>query len=135
MSVPVQVLLTFLALSACRGHSASLPPTSTFLKESIQLLGKLLGTEVSCAEMNVTDIFAGNKQDNATELLCKASTVALEGRSCHKQLEGIHLNLLHLVQTRSSVHKVPCPVAAGNTTSLKHFLQDLHRLLQQLAKE
>ncbi|PKU36971.1 interleukin-4 [Limosa lapponica baueri] len=61
MSIQVPVLLTFLALSACRGHSAALPPTSTFLKESVQLLGKLLGTEVSCDKMNVTDIFAGDK--------------------------------------------------------------------------
>ncbi|XP_063205523.1 interleukin-4 [Chroicocephalus ridibundus] len=135
MSIPVPVLLTFLVLSACQGHMAALLPTSTLLKESIRLLGELLDTKVSCDKMNVTNIFAGDKQGDAMEMLCKASTVALEGRSCHKQLEGIHLNLLSLVRRESAVYRAPCPVAAGNTTSLNQFQEDLHRLLRQLVKD
>lgn len=46
MSVPVPLLLTFLVLSACQGHMAALLQTSTFLKESITLLNKLLETKV-----------------------------------------------------------------------------------------
>ncbi|KFQ69492.1 hypothetical protein N335_14267, partial [Phaethon lepturus] len=59
------------------------------------------------------------------EILCKASTVAWEGRSCHRHLEGIYLNLLRLVWGKSTGHKAPCPVATGNVTSLHDFLTDL----------
>ncbi|KFP42646.1 hypothetical protein N324_09134, partial [Chlamydotis macqueenii] len=59
------------------------------------------------------------------ELLCKAATVALESRSCHVYLEGIYLNLHNLIQRKSAVHRAPCPVAAGSTTSLNNFLQGL----------
>lgn len=135
------------------------------------------------------------------EILCKATTVILEGHSCHKNLKGIYINLVKLVQMKSAVHKVrqgsplaapttqgpyspqpasflhvqllpwspfllspsplpqdhaaepapspnkhpnglfffllqaPCPVAAGNTTSLHHFLEDLKRVLQRLVKD
>uniref|UniRef100_A0A8D0F694 Interleukin-4 n=1 Tax=Strix occidentalis caurina TaxID=311401 RepID=A0A8D0F694_STROC len=131
MSILVPVLLTFLALSACQGHTAALLQTSNLLKESIRLLSHLLQTKVSCDKMNVTNIFA----DNDMEILCKASTVAWEGRSCHRHLEGLHLNLLHLVQRKSTVHKAPCPVAAANTTSLHDFLLDLRRVLQRLVKD
>nr|XP_038042558.1 uncharacterized protein LOC101801081 [Anas platyrhynchos] len=68
------------------------------------------------------------------ELLCKASTVVFESLSCHKPLKGIYLNLLHIV-TKSTSLKAPCPVAAGNTTSLQEFLRGLHRTLQRVAKE
>ncbi|XP_074694711.1 interleukin-4 [Strix aluco] len=135
MSILVPVLLTFLALSACQGHTAALLQTSNLLKESIRLLSHLLQTKVSCDKMNVTNIFAGDKKDDNMEILCKASTVAWEGRSCHRHLEGLHLNLLHLVQRKSTVHKAPCPVAAANTTSLHDFLLDLRRVLQRLVKD
>ncbi|XP_072729118.1 interleukin-4-like [Ciconia boyciana] len=135
MSIPVPVLLVFLALSAWQGHKAALLQTSNLLKESIRLLSELLETKVSCDKMNVTSIFAGDKKDDDMEILCKATTVAWEGRSCHRQLEGIYLNLLQLVRRKSAVHKAPCPVAAGNTTSLNDFLVDLRRVLQQLVKE
>ncbi|KFP66239.1 hypothetical protein N322_05949, partial [Cariama cristata] len=79
---------------------------------------------VSCDKMNVTNIFADDKR-NDTEILCEATTVAWEGRSCHKQLEGIYLNLRYLVGRKSAAHKTLCPVAAGNTTSLRDFLADL----------
>ena len=46
------------------------------------------------------------QQDDDVEILCKASSVALEGRSCHSQLEGLHLNLLSLVRRMRMVHKV-----------------------------
>ncbi|XP_009889598.1 PREDICTED: interleukin-4 [Charadrius vociferus] len=105
MSIPVPVLLTFLVLSACQGHMAALVQTSTFLKESIRLLSELLETKVSCDKMNVTNIFAGDKKDDDLGILCKATTVALEGRSCHRHLEGVHLNLLSLVRRKSPVHK------------------------------
>ncbi|KAI6077076.1 Interleukin-4-like protein [Aix galericulata] len=68
------------------------------------------------------------------ELLCKASTVVFESLGCHKPLKGIYLNLLHIV-TKSTGLKAPCPVAAGNTTSLQEFLRGLHRALQRVAKE
>ncbi|XP_059681553.1 interleukin-4 [Gavia stellata] len=135
MRMPVPVLLTLLALSACQGHMAALLRTSNLLKESIRLLSELLETQVSCNKMNVTNIFAGDKKDSDVEILCKATTVAWEGRSCHRHLEGIYLNLLNLVQRKSGVHKAPCPVAAGNTTSLSNFLVDLRRVLQRLVKE
>ncbi|KAF1551650.1 UNVERIFIED_CONTAM: hypothetical protein FQV15_0003538, partial [Eudyptes pachyrhynchus] len=80
---------------------------------------------VSCDKMNVTSIFAGDKNENDMEILCKATTVAWEGRSCHRHLEGVYLNLLSLVRRKSTVHKAPCPVAAGNTTSLNDFLVNL----------
>ncbi|KFP10123.1 hypothetical protein Z169_00074, partial [Egretta garzetta] len=80
---------------------------------------------VSCDKMNVTNIFAGDKKANDTEMLCKAATIALESRDCHTHLEGIYLNLLSLIQRKSTAYKAPCPVAAGNTTSLKQFLADL----------
>ncbi|XP_009462668.1 PREDICTED: interleukin-4-like [Nipponia nippon] len=134
MSVPVSVLLTFLALSACQGHTATQLQTANFLKESIMLLNKLLESKVSCNKTNVPSIFAGDKKDNDIETLCKATTVTLEHQSCHKYLKGIHLNLVHFVQRKSTAYKAPCPVAAGNTTSLNDFLQDLRRLLQQLVK-
>ncbi|XP_010014489.1 PREDICTED: interleukin-4 [Nestor notabilis] len=132
MSIPVPVLLTLLALSGC--HAAALLHTSNLLKESIRLLDELQEAKVSCDKMNVTNVFAGNKQDNDLETLCKATTVAWESRSCHRHLEGIFLNLLRLVQRKSAVYKAPCPVAGGSTTSLNDFLRDLHRALQQLVK-
>ena len=46
MSIPVPLLLTFLALSACQGYTAALPQTSNLLKESIRLLSELLETKV-----------------------------------------------------------------------------------------
>lgn len=39
-------------------------------------------------------------------ILCKATTVVWEGRSCHQQLEGVYLNLLDLVRRKSTTHKV-----------------------------
>ncbi|XP_030360716.1 interleukin-4 [Strigops habroptila] len=132
MVIPVPVLLTLLALSGC--HTATLLHTSNFLKESIRLLDELQKAKVSCGKMNVTNVFAGNKQDNDLETLCKAATVAWEGRSCHRYLEGIYLNLLSLLRRESTVYKAPCPVAGGSTTSLNDFLLDLRRALQQLIK-
>lgn len=46
------------------------------------------------------------QKDDDIETLCKATTVVLEGQSCHRQLEGIHLNLLHILQRKSTVHEV-----------------------------
>ncbi|KFV14133.1 hypothetical protein N339_01496, partial [Pterocles gutturalis] len=80
---------------------------------------------VSCDKMNVTNIFAGNKEDDDMEVLCKATTIAWEGRSCHMHLEGIYVNLLALLRRQSPEHQAPCPVAAGNTTSLNAFFMDL----------
>ncbi|NXA69507.1 IL4 protein, partial [Mohoua ochrocephala] len=78
---------------------------------------------VSCNRMNVTNIFADDKRGNKMEILCKAATIAREGQSCHRYLEGIYHNLLSL-GTRVG-HKKPCAVAAGSTTSLKNFLKEL----------
>nr|XP_009677662.1 PREDICTED: interleukin-4-like [Struthio camelus australis] len=91
--------------------------------------------KASCDKMNVTNIFADHKKDDEVELLCKAATVAREGQSCYRQLEGIFINLHQLVTRASKDFKAPCPVAAGNTTSLKDFLLDLNRVLQRLAKD
>ncbi|XP_051487505.1 interleukin-4 [Apus apus] len=135
MSIPGPVLLTVLALWAGQAGAAALVQPSILLQESIQLLGALLESQVSCNKMNVTNIFAGNKHDNDLEVLCKATTVALEGRSCHQHLEGISLNLLSLVRRESSAPQGPCPVAAGDTTSLNQFLVDLRRVLQRLVKD
>uniref|UniRef100_A0A8B9VL63 Lymphocyte stimulatory factor 1 n=1 Tax=Anas zonorhyncha TaxID=75864 RepID=A0A8B9VL63_9AVES len=134
MSTSFSVLLAFLALLACHGHEAAVLERSIFLKESIRLLGEILSTQVSCDKANVTNVFAGNETDTDMELLCKASTVVFESLSCHKPLKGIYLNLLHIV-TKSTSLKAPCPVAAGNTTSLQEFLRGLHRTLQRVAKE
>ncbi|KAM8994192.1 interleukin-4 [Ara ararauna] len=132
MSIPVPLLLTLLALSGC--HTATLLHTSNLLKESIRLLDEILNTKVSCDKMNVTNVFAGDKQDNDLETLCKATTVAWEGRSCHRDLEGIYLNLRSLVQKNSTDYKAPCPVAGGSTTSLSDFLLDLQRALRRIVK-
>lgn len=43
---------------------------------------------------------------NDTEMLCKAATIALESRDCHTHLEGIYLNLLSLIQRKSTAYKV-----------------------------
>ncbi|XP_013031171.2 interleukin-4 [Anser cygnoides] len=135
MSISFSVLLTFLALLACHSHEAAVLERSIFLKESIRLLGEILSTQVSCDKTNVTNVFAGNETDNDMEILCKASTVVFESLGCHKQLKGIYLNLLHIATEKSSGLKAPCPVAAGNTTSLQEFLGGLHRTLQRVAKE
>ncbi|XP_009957473.1 PREDICTED: interleukin-4 [Leptosomus discolor] len=135
MNSPVPVLLAFLALSACQGHTAARPQTSSFLKESIRLLSNLGETTVSCDKMNVTNIFAGEKRDDDMETLCKATAVLQESQSCHGNLEGVYLNLLKLVQRHSVVHQPPCALAAGNTTSLSEFLEDLRRVLQRLVKD
>uniref|UniRef100_A0A8C3C9D0 Interleukin-4 n=1 Tax=Cairina moschata TaxID=8855 RepID=A0A8C3C9D0_CAIMO len=134
MSTSFSVLLAFLALLACHSHEAAVLERSIFLKESIRLLGEILSTQVSCEKTNVTNVFAGNETDTDMELLCKASTVVFESLGCRKALKGIYLNLLHIV-TKSTDLKAPCPVAAGNTTSLQEFLQGLHRALQRVAKE
>ncbi|XP_026714279.1 interleukin-4 [Athene cunicularia] len=135
MSILVPVLLTLLALPGSQGRTAALLQTSRLLEESIRLLSHLLRSEVSCDKMNVTNIFAGDKEDDNIEILCKASTVAWESRSCHRPLEGLYLNLVEVVQRKSTVLQAPCPVAAANTTSLRDFLMNLHRLLQRLVKD
>ncbi|XP_062493936.1 interleukin-4 [Pezoporus occidentalis] len=132
MSILVPLLLTLLVRSGC--HTATLLHTSIFLKESIRLLDELLEAKVPCDKMNVTNVFAGDKQDNDLETLCKATTVTWEGRSCHRHLEGIHLNLLSLLRRKSRVYKAPCPVPGGSTTSLGDFLLDLRRALHRLVK-
>uniref|UniRef100_A0A8C4P942 Interleukin-4 n=1 Tax=Dromaius novaehollandiae TaxID=8790 RepID=A0A8C4P942_DRONO len=129
MSIKFPVLLTFFCLLACHSHKAALLKSSNFLNENIRLLQDIIRMNVSCDKMNVTNIFAD------LEILCKAATVALEGQSCHRQLEGVSLNLRHLVRRTSTVFEAPCPVAAGNTTSLKDFLLDLNKVHQQLAKD
>uniref|UniRef100_A0A8C6YP73 Interleukin 4 n=1 Tax=Nothoprocta perdicaria TaxID=30464 RepID=A0A8C6YP73_NOTPE len=128
-------LLAVCCLLACRSHEAALPPSTNFLNENIRLLQNIMNTKVrvSCAARGGTGGSAGLcRGDKEAELLCKAATVAGEGQSCHRQLQGISLNLQQLVRQASAV---PCPVAAGNTTSLKHFLQDLNRFHKQLAKK
>ncbi|XP_062443717.1 interleukin-4 [Rhea pennata] len=135
MSIKFPVLLAFFCLLACHSHKATLLRTSNFLKENIRMLNEIMKTKASCDEMNVTSIFADHKRENEVEILCKAATVALEGQRCYKQLNGISLNLLRLVTQTSPVFKAPCPVAVGNTTSLKDFLLDLNRVLQRLAKD
>ncbi|XP_063269953.1 interleukin-4-like [Prinia subflava] len=131
--VQVQVLLTFLMLSACLGDVVT-PRVhalrTNMLKESIRLLDQLQQMEVSCNKMNVTNIFEDYKRGNNMETLCKAATIAQEGQSCHRYLEGVYHNLLSLVWGRRARHK-PCPVAAGSTTSLKNFLKELHQVLQE----
>ncbi|XP_005053963.1 PREDICTED: interleukin-4 [Ficedula albicollis] len=134
MSILVQVLLTFLVLSACLGDVLTLwthTLRTNMLKESIQLLDQLQQVEVACNNMNVTNIFADYKRGNNMEILCKAATVAQEGQSCHKYLEGIYYNLLSLVWGSRARHKKPCPAASGSTISLKDFLKELHQVLQE----
>uniref|UniRef100_A0A8C5U6V9 Uncharacterized protein n=1 Tax=Malurus cyaneus samueli TaxID=2593467 RepID=A0A8C5U6V9_9PASS len=58
------------------------------------------------------------------EIFCKAATIVQEGHSCHKYLEGIYRNLLGLARETRAGHKV-------STTSLKNFLEELHRVLQE----
>uniref|UniRef100_A0A8B9PJF5 Interleukin-4 n=1 Tax=Apteryx owenii TaxID=8824 RepID=A0A8B9PJF5_APTOW len=130
MSIKFPVLLTFFCLLACYSRKAALQKSSNFLNENIRMLKNILDMKVS--SIKATFIFF--QKDDEIEILCKASTVALEGKSCYRQLEGISLNLLHLVRRSSTDFKARCPVA-GNTTSLKNFLLDLNRLLQRLAKD
>ncbi|XP_050168441.1 interleukin-4 [Myiozetetes cayanensis] len=137
MSILALVLLPFLALLACQGAVVT-PWThklqTNMLRESIRRLQQLQHSQVSCNEMNVTDIFADKKQGDTMELLCKAATVAREGCSCHRHLEGIYFNLLGLLRGHRLEHQAPCPVAAGSTTSLRSFLQELHQVLQEQYK-
>uniref|UniRef100_U3KIA0 Interleukin-4 n=1 Tax=Ficedula albicollis TaxID=59894 RepID=U3KIA0_FICAL len=72
-----------------------------------------------------------SQRGNNMEILCKAATVAQEGQSCHKYLEGIYYNLLSLVWGSRARHKKPCPAASGSTISLKDFLKELHQVLQE----
>ncbi|XP_066053543.1 interleukin-4 [Chamaea fasciata] len=138
MNILVQVLLTFLVLSACLGDAITpwITPTlrSNMLEESIRLLDEIQQVEVSCNQMNVTNIFADYERENNTDLLCKAATIAQQGQSCHKSLQGVYHNVLSLAWERKPGHKRPCPVAAGSTTSLKNFLKELHQVLQKLYK-
>uniref|UniRef100_A0A663MS10 Interleukin-4 n=1 Tax=Athene cunicularia TaxID=194338 RepID=A0A663MS10_ATHCN len=131
MSILVPVLLTLLALPGSQGRTAALLQTSRLLEESIRLLSHLLRSEVG---LSPTYVFFFQEDDNI-EILCKASTVAWESRSCHRPLEGLYLNLVEVVQRKSTVLQAPCPVAAANTTSLRDFLMNLHRLLQRLVKD
>ncbi|XP_027538620.1 interleukin-4 [Neopelma chrysocephalum] len=137
MSTLGRVLLPLLALLACQGDvvtSWTRTLRTNMLRESITMLDQLQKTEVSCNEMNVTNIFADDKRGDPRETLCKAATVARQGRSCHRSLEGIYDNLLGLLRGSRMEHKAPCPVAAGSTTSLKNFLKELHRELQEQYK-
>lgn len=62
-------------------------------------------------------------------ILCKATTVIWEGRSCHQQLEGVYLNLLDLVRRKSTTHKVgqrsplaaPDRAGSGSPSSFLHL--------------
>uniref|UniRef100_A0A8C9NBD6 Interleukin-4 n=1 Tax=Serinus canaria TaxID=9135 RepID=A0A8C9NBD6_SERCA len=93
--------------------------------------------KVSCDKMNVINIFEDHKRRNNTEILCKAATIAQEVKSCHKDLGGVYFNLLNPNSTPASFLTIlfpfqePCPVASGNTTSLKHFLKKLDHVLQE----
>ncbi|OXB54759.1 hypothetical protein ASZ78_005822 [Callipepla squamata] len=150
MSSSLPILLLLLVLLGGPGAASTLrsqPPL--LLKESIQMIAKNIQKEASCVKLNVTDIFAGSETNNRTELLCKASMVVRESQHCHKDLQGLFLNMYQLVNADSTSLKenqgrhpditlpsqAPCPVAAGNTTSMAKFLEDLHRFLQQLMKE
>lgn len=57
------------------------------------------------------------------EILCKASAVAWEGRSCHNHLEGIYVNLLSLLRIKSTALKVqqapPVPYMGCRALSLR----------------
>uniref|UniRef100_A0A803YDJ8 Interleukin-4 n=1 Tax=Meleagris gallopavo TaxID=9103 RepID=A0A803YDJ8_MELGA len=133
MSSSLPTLLALLVLLAGPGAVCTLHSQHpVLLKESIRIV-KDMQKEVSCGKMNVTDIFEGSKTKNRTELLCEASAIILESQHCHKNLQGLFLNVRQLLNSTSL--KAPCPVTAGNTTSMEKFLSDLHRLLQQLVKE
>ncbi|OWK60342.1 Interleukin-4 [Lonchura striata] len=130
MSILVQVLLTLLVLGDVAAPWPQ-PLRTNILKESIKLLDQLQQMEVSCNKMNVINIFADHKRGNNTEIYCKAATIAQEHQSCHRYLGGLYYNLLSLAWGSRARHKKPCPVAAGSTTSLKNFLNDLHHVLQE----
>ncbi|XP_072204618.1 interleukin-4-like [Excalfactoria chinensis] len=135
MSSSLPTLLALLVLLVGPGAACVLrssPPL--LLKESIRIV-KNVQKEVSCDKMNVTDIFVDNKTNNRTELLCEATAIVWENQHCHKNLQGLFLNLCQLLNASSTSLKAPCPVAAGNTTSMKKFLGHLHGFLQQLVKE
>ncbi|XP_015731032.1 uncharacterized protein LOC107320071 [Coturnix japonica] len=135
MSSSLPTLLALLVLLVGPGAVCTLrSPRSVLLMESIRIV-KDMQKEVSCDKMNVTDIFAGNKTNNRTQLLCEATAIVWENQHCHKNLQGLFLNLCQLMNASSTSPKAPCPVAAGNTTSMKKFLGHLHRFLQQLVKE
>uniref|UniRef100_A0A8C9FWV4 Interleukin-4 n=1 Tax=Pavo cristatus TaxID=9049 RepID=A0A8C9FWV4_PAVCR len=135
MSSSLPTLLALLVLLAIPGAActqSSQPPL--LLTESISIV-KDMPKEVSCEKMNVTDIFADDKTNNRTELLCKASTIVWEIQHCHKKLQGLFLNMRRLMNVSSTSLKASCPMAAGNTTSMEKFLRDLHGFLQRLVKE
>ncbi|TRZ22132.1 hypothetical protein HGM15179_005036 [Zosterops borbonicus] len=117
MSILVQVLLTFLVLSACLTPQVH-TRRNKILRESIILLGQIQWKE-PC-------VFSQGQ--NNTEIFCKAAKIAEQVKNCG--LEGIYDNLLKLVQQRGAGNEGPCPVAAGSTTSLKNFLKELHQVLQ-----
>uniref|UniRef100_H0YT16 Uncharacterized protein n=1 Tax=Taeniopygia guttata TaxID=59729 RepID=H0YT16_TAEGU len=92
--------------------------------------GKLfLGHDGTKAFLKESCVFS--QRGNNTEILCKAATIAQEHQSCHRYLGGLYYNLLSLAWGSRARHKKPCPVAAGSTTSLKNFLNDLHHVLQE----
>nr|ACY79395.1 interleukin-4 [Gallus gallus] len=134
MSSSLPTLLALLALLAGPGAVPTLClQLSVPLMESIRIVNDIQG-EVSCVKMNVTDIFADNKTNNKTELLCKASTIVWESQHCHKNLQGLFLNTRQLLNASSTSLKAPCPTAAGNTTPMEKFLADLRTFFHQLAK-
>uniref|UniRef100_A0A669QEJ7 Interleukin-4 n=1 Tax=Phasianus colchicus TaxID=9054 RepID=A0A669QEJ7_PHACC len=135
MSSSLPTLLALLVLLAGPGAVCTLrSQTSVLLKESIRIV-KDMQKEVSCGKMKVTDIFEDSKTKNRTELLCEASTIIWESQHCHKNLQGLFLNMRQLVNASSTSLRAPCPMAAGNTTSMEKFLRDLHGFLQQVVKE
>ncbi|POI22934.1 hypothetical protein CIB84_013318 [Bambusicola thoracicus] len=133
MSSSLPTLLALLLLLASHGAAHTLSSRlPLLLSESIRIADGLQ-KEVSCAE-NVTDIFAGDKTNNKTELLCKASGIVWENQHCHKNLQGLFLNMRQLLNSSNASLKAPCPTAAGNTTPMGKFLKDLHLFFQELAK-
>nr|CAF33261.1 interleukin-4 [Gallus gallus] len=115
MSSSLPTLLALLVLLAGPGAVPTLClQLSVPLMESIRIVNDIQG-EVSCVKMNVTDIFADNKTNNKTELLCKASTIVWESQHCHKNLQGLFLNMRQLLNASSTSLKVRlCTMSHGS---------------------
>ena len=72
--------------------------------------------------------------NNKTELLCKASTIVWESQHCHKNLQGLFLNMRQLLNASSTSLKVRLCLSPGQPTALSPTsgLTPTHRAIEFL---
>ncbi|XP_006023629.1 interleukin-4 [Alligator sinensis] len=135
MGVRFPVIVTCFCLLACNPLEARHQSRICWykvLQEIIRSLNFLKEQKVSCKQMNVSDIFEDPKENNQSEMLCKAAAVLTKAQCfCQecRHLKVIRVNLLELTRT------VRCPVNTTSNTTLHGFLERLTDLSQMIMKQ